>query len=187
MAGRLHAYLPPLDRAGRMLHAHQALSAVRYVGTIECFPRFHEISRAPMSSVPTLRRLLLKWVDATRPLRGLGLRGDLIAVVIFAVALGVRFAVDHLLPPGFPYLTFFPAIILTTFFFGLRPGIVSALLGGVAAWYFFIGPSGSFAMGGPAAIGRLESDGNSGSHAPDSHASSQLGIPSRIQMSDAIH
>jgi hypothetical protein len=38
-----------------------------------------------------------------------------------------------------------------------------------------------------AAIRRLESDGNSGSHAPDSHASSQLGIPSRIQMSDAIH
>jgi hypothetical protein len=28
-----------------------------------------------------------------------------------------------------------------------------------------------------AAIRRLESDGNSGSHAPDSHASSQLGIP----------
>ena len=38
-----------------------------------------------------------------------------------------------------------------------------------------------------AAIHRLESDGNSGSHAPDSHASSPLGIPSRIQMSDAIH
>jgi hypothetical protein len=34
---------------------------------------------------------------------------------------------------------------------------------------------------------RLESDGNSGSHAPDSHASSQMGIPSGIQMSDAIH
>jgi hypothetical protein len=38
-----------------------------------------------------------------------------------------------------------------------------------------------------AAIRRLESDGNSNSHAPDSHASSQMGIPSRIQMSDAIH
>jgi hypothetical protein len=38
-----------------------------------------------------------------------------------------------------------------------------------------------------AAIGGLESDGNSGSHAPDSHASSRLGIPSGIQMSDAIH
>ena len=38
-----------------------------------------------------------------------------------------------------------------------------------------------------AAIGGLESDENSGSHAPDSHASSPLGIPSGIQMSDAIH
>jgi hypothetical protein len=34
---------------------------------------------------------------------------------------------------------------------------------------------------------RLESDGNSGSHAPDSHASSQMGIPSGIQMLDTIH
>ena len=38
-----------------------------------------------------------------------------------------------------------------------------------------------------AAIRGLESDGNSGSHAPNSHASSPLGIPSGIQMSDAIH
>jgi hypothetical protein len=37
------------------------------------------------------------------------------------------------------------------------------------------------------AIGRLESDGNSGSHAPDSHAFRPAGIPSGIQMSDAIH
>ena len=38
-----------------------------------------------------------------------------------------------------------------------------------------------------ATISGLESDGNSGSHAPDSHASSPLGIPFGIQMSDAIH
>ena len=38
-----------------------------------------------------------------------------------------------------------------------------------------------------AAVGRLKSDGNSGSHAPDSHTFSSRGIPSRIQMSDAIH
>ena len=37
------------------------------------------------------------------------------------------------------------------------------------------------------AIGGLENDGNSGSHAPDSHAPSPLGIPTGIQMSDAIH
>jgi hypothetical protein len=38
-----------------------------------------------------------------------------------------------------------------------------------------------------AAVGRLKSNGNSGSHAPDSHAFSSRGIPSRIQLSDAIH
>ena len=38
-----------------------------------------------------------------------------------------------------------------------------------------------------AAVGRPESNGNSGSHAPDSHALRSEGIPSRIQMSDAIH
>jgi hypothetical protein len=37
-----------------------------------------------------------------------------------------------------------------------------------------------------AAISGLESDG-SGLHVPDSHAPSPLGIPSGIQMSDAIH
>ena len=94
----------------------------------------------------------MKWIDATSSLRGLGLRGDLMAVAIFAVALVLRFAVDSMLPPGFPYLTFFPAVILTTFFFGLRPGIISAALGGLAAWYFFILPFHSFALSGPAAI-----------------------------------
>src|SRR5450631_4723044 len=38
-----------------------------------------------------------------------------------------------------------------------------------------------------AAISGLESDDDTGSHAPDLHASSPLGIPSGIQMSDAIH
>jgi hypothetical protein len=38
-----------------------------------------------------------------------------------------------------------------------------------------------------AAISGLEGDGNSGSHAPESHASGSMGIPFGIQMSDAIH
>jgi len=41
--------------------------------------------------------------------------------------------------------------------------------------------------GQTAAINRLESNGNSGSHAPDLHATSPTGIPSRIQMLDLIH
>ena len=38
-----------------------------------------------------------------------------------------------------------------------------------------------------ATISRLEGDGYSGSHAPDSHRSSLSGIPSGIQMSELIH
>ena len=38
-----------------------------------------------------------------------------------------------------------------------------------------------------AAVTRLESDGNSGSQATNSHATSAEGIPPRIQMLDLIH
>jgi hypothetical protein len=38
-----------------------------------------------------------------------------------------------------------------------------------------------------AAISRLETNGNSGSRAPDSHAATPQGIPAGIQMSEAIH
>ena len=57
-----------------------------------------------------------------------------------------------MLPPGFPYLTFFPAVILTTFFCGLRPGITCAVLGGVAAWYMFLPPFYSFALNGSTTV-----------------------------------
>src|SRR5271155_4140148 len=38
---------------------------------------------------------------------------------------------------GFPFLTFFPAIILTGFVCGWRPALVAAIFGGFAARYFF--------------------------------------------------
>jgi len=74
-----------------------------------------------------------------RPVLGYGL-----AVVGFAVALWLRFKIAPALPPGFPYLTFFPAVILTTFLAGLGPGILCAALSGLASWYFFVPPLGSF-------------------------------------------
>lgn len=57
------------------------------------------------------------------------------AVASFLIALLLRRMLDGALPPGFPYLTFFPAIILTSFLAGTRPAILCALLSGVAAWY----------------------------------------------------
>ncbi len=72
--------------------------------------------------------------------------GDAAALGATGVAVALRHALDDVLPPGFPFLTFFPAVILTTFFFGLRPGIVCAVLSGLAAWYFFIGEAGTFLL-----------------------------------------
>ncbi len=72
---------------------------------------------------------------------GLGL---VFAVAAFVAALVVRMAIGDRLPPGYPYLTFFPAVIITTVLAGLWPGIVTAVLSGLAAWYFFIEPLNSF-------------------------------------------
>ena len=79
-------------------------------------------------------------------LRQRPLLGYAIALLAFLAALGVRFAVNGVLPAGFPYLTFFPAVLLTAFFCGTRPGIVTALLSTIAAWYWFIAPAGSFGL-----------------------------------------
>ena len=72
-----------------------------------------------------------------------------LALVSFLVAFGVRNALADALPPGFPFLTFFPAVILTTFLGGLWPGIAVAVVSGLAAWWFFIPPARTFVLDGP--------------------------------------
>src|ERR1700679_1445092 len=43
---------------------------------------------------------------------------------------------------GFPFLTFIPAILLTSFICGWRAGLIAAVLGALARWYFFVpGPA----------------------------------------------
>src|ERR1700677_409791 len=39
---------------------------------------------------------------------------------------------------GFPFLTFIPAILLTSFICGWRAGLIAAVLGALARWYFFV-------------------------------------------------
>ncbi|MDQ0511041.1 sensor histidine kinase [Ancylobacter amanitiformis] len=89
-------------------------------------------------------------VEFARPLRRHRWLPDAFGVAMFAAALALRFAVDAVLPPGFPFLTFFPVVILTTFFCGLRPGITCATLSTIASWYFFIGPATGMEMTGQA-------------------------------------
>ncbi len=78
--------------------------------------------------------------------------GYSLALASFALALFARFELQGTLPQGFPYLTFFPAVILTTFLAGLWPGVVCATLCGLASLYFFIPPFNSFAMDGESVI-----------------------------------
>ncbi len=74
------------------------------------------------------------------------------AVVAFLAALGLRHALEGSLPPGFPFLTFFPAVIATAFVAGPGPGSLCAALSGVAAWYFFIPPAYTLSLTAASAL-----------------------------------
>ncbi len=69
-----------------------------------------------------------------------------VAVALSLLGLGVRLAVGDALPTGFPYITFFPAVIVTAFLFGMGPGILAGVLSGMLSWWFFIPPFDSFAL-----------------------------------------
>jgi K+-sensing histidine kinase KdpD len=80
-----------------------------------------------------------------QPIRGKA-TGYAVAVGLALLATLVRLASDHMLPPGFPFLTFFPAVILTTFLAGRGPGWLCAAISLLSSWYFFIPPFHSFAL-----------------------------------------
>ena len=69
-------------------------------------------------------------------------RGYALALLAWAVAFGLRYGLAHWFPPGFPYLTFFPAVVLVAYYAGLRPAVLTATLSGLSAWWFWIGPVG---------------------------------------------
>lgn len=83
-----------------------------------------------------------RWIERLPIARGRPGLGSVAMLCIVTTAALLREAVDPLLPPGFPYVTFFPAVIVTSFLFGVRLGSVSAVLCGLLAWYFFIPPTG---------------------------------------------
>ncbi|MBL8591014.1 MAG: DUF4118 domain-containing protein [Methylobacteriaceae bacterium] len=111
--------------------------------------------RAPLALAPATRaelraalpfagRFVTAMFDLSlRIRRNLGARTAL-AVVTFALALVSRWATHDMLPPGFPFLTFFPAVVVSAFFGGAYAGALCGVLGGLAAWYWFIPPVGAF-------------------------------------------
>ncbi|GGK42785.1 sensor histidine kinase [Salinarimonas ramus] len=88
---------------------------------------------------------LLRLFDATAGLRAKPRLGYGVALAGFLVALALRLAVGGALV-GYPYITFFPVVVVTTFLGGVRPGLFAATICGLAAWYWFIPPERSFAL-----------------------------------------
>ena len=72
----------------------------------------------------------------------------LFGLFLFFAALAARFMLVDILPArGFPFLSFFPAVLLTAYMVGLGPGLLVAVLCTISAWAFFMGPGGmSFAL-----------------------------------------
>src|ERR1700683_3567088 len=73
--------------------------------------------------------------ERTGGLRDNGVAGYGFALAIVALAMLARFLLAGQLG-GFPYLTFIPAILLTSFICGWRAGALAAVAGGVVRWYF---------------------------------------------------
>ncbi|HEX8165193.1 MAG TPA: histidine kinase dimerization/phosphoacceptor domain -containing protein [Beijerinckiaceae bacterium] len=101
--------------------------------------------------MPQLTATAADDLDASFATRWMGWRqaphlGYGLAVVTFFAAFLLRFALDEALPPGLPFVTFFPAVLLTAFVAGLGPGLLVALASGVAAWFFFLPPARSFGL-----------------------------------------
>jgi two-component sensor histidine kinase len=92
-----------------------------------------------------------RWLERLPVAQGRPVLGVAATLALVTAAWALRWAADPVLPPGFPYVTFFPAVIVTSFLFGVRLGALSALLCGLIAWQQFIPPAG-FALSRASAI-----------------------------------
>lgn len=74
------------------------------------------------------------------------------AALSFAIATSLRWVLDDRMTSGFPFLTFFPAVILTTFLCGLWPGIAVGIGAFFASWLLFLSPPGTIDLTPAAAL-----------------------------------
>jgi K+-sensing histidine kinase KdpD len=87
-----------------------------------------------------------RWIEQLPLARNRPVHAWIATLAIIVTAWLLRMVTNPLLPSGFPYVTFFPAVIVISFLFGVRLGSVAALVCGLLAWYFFIPPVGSLAL-----------------------------------------
>jgi signal transduction histidine kinase len=91
-----------------------------------------------------LVRRIRKWYESTQFLREHTWLGYAFGVLTSVAAMYVRVLLSDVLQ-GFPFITFFFAIVLTAFIFGWRAGALAAALGGAISGYFLLPPDWSLA------------------------------------------
>ncbi len=77
-----------------------------------------------------------------------------ISTALVLIGLLTREAVQEVLPLNLPYVTFFPAVIISAFLFGVGPGLAAGVLGGLIAYFYYVLPAegGHFTVGGGVAL-----------------------------------
>jgi two-component sensor histidine kinase len=69
------------------------------------------------------------------------------AVVLTVVALGLRIALLPALATGYPFITFFPMVVLVAFWLGARPAMLAVALSAMLSWLFVMSRDSNFAFG----------------------------------------
>ena len=93
----------------------------------------------------------MNFFAATDVIRSRPWIGYPLAVGLSLAALWIRFGAGDLLV-GFPFLTFFSAVVLSAFLGGLGPGVLAAVLGGLLSNYFLIPPEGDLRLTWPSGV-----------------------------------
>ena len=75
------------------------------------------------------------------------------ALASFLISFFLRDVLNPWLSSDRDFVLFFPAILLTTYFAGLGPAILTTVLSGGALWYFFLPPVQSFRLELDSAVG----------------------------------
>jgi two-component sensor histidine kinase len=74
---------------------------------------------------------------------------------LFALAFGLRWVLETILPVGLPFITFFVAILLASLVGGAVVGLTVLGLCLVSSWYFLVAPRFSFQLDGSGAAALL--------------------------------
>src|SRR5262245_3984947 len=70
-----------------------------------------------------------------------------VAVAIVVAAIALRLLLDSVWGPRRPFITLFPAVMLSAWMGGLGPGLLATAAGSAAATYFWLQPRSSFYVG----------------------------------------